>query len=94
MCGKLGELIGSGEGEGNVVALLIEDGVVVCCNVGEECVDGMLRGLDRKILGLTYAFASEQLRLPCIRTCLCSTRRVFVIQRRRHNNLSSFDRSS
>ena len=64
MCGKLGELIGSGEGEGNVVALLIEDGVVVCCNVGEECVDGMLRGLDRKILGLTYAFASEQLRLP------------------------------
>ena len=40
MCGKLGEPIGSGEGEGNVVALLIEDGVVVCCNVGEECVEG------------------------------------------------------
>ena len=72
MCGKLGELIGFGEEEGNVVALLIEDGVVVCCNVGEECVDGMSRRLDRKILDLTYAFASEQWRLPCIRTCLCS----------------------
>ena len=94
MYGKLGELIGSGEEEGKDVALLIEGGVVVCGKVGEECVDGMLRKLDRKILDLTYAFASEQSRLPCIRPCLCSTRRVFVIQRRRHNNLSSFDRSS
>jgi hypothetical protein len=94
MYGKLGELIGSGEEEGKVVALLIEGGVVVCCNVGEECVDGMLRKLDRRILDLAYVFASERLRLPYIRTCLCSTRRVFVIQHRRHNNLSSFDGST
>jgi hypothetical protein len=74
-----------GEEEDKVVALLIEDGFVFCCNVGEDDVDGMSRRLRMQILMPLRASGC----LASGRACLCSTRRVFVIQQRRHNNLSS-----
>ena len=39
-----------GKADDKVVALLIEDGVVFCCNVGEDVVDGMSRELEMQIL--------------------------------------------
>ena len=78
-------VVWGGQGD-KVVALLIEDGVVFGCNVGEDDVDGMMsRGL--KVQILMPLRASDC--LASGRACLCSTRRVFVIQQRRHNNLSS-----
>lgn len=74
-----------GKEEDKVVALLIEDGSVFCCNVGEDDVDGMLRRSEMQILMALRASG----RLASGRACLCPTRRVFVIQQRRHNNLSS-----